>query len=992
MRRPLHVLSILTALLAVMCPPLSHVAGAESFEAQRIPDGWAVTGEGAIELSSERFKDGGQSLLWRWEAGDALVFSDAEALAEAGGFTAWIHSAEAMDGRLRVRFGAAGEVETGEVPLAFDYPLHFSGWRFCVVNFRDDIPVEGYVGAGAVEVMRIEAPEQGAGELHIDLVEFPAAALWARGADRQLPFLNPRRDHDWFLRFDDAALAATPDRPATAEEREALELIEARYRAWLTGEGIDWSDPLIADRAAALVERAQEAAERLGELIEQPLVTQAQFREFFEPMGLLAVAWHADAPGNPLRGDEAVRDLIVAAFNHLHEQGWAEGSLFGDARVFRLMTGGYSAAVFLMQDVLREAGIRDREMAAARWYSCVGRVFEETDNVGMNADVIRGRFLLALAWVLSLDDVDERAYWMRNLSPWMSRSLRLAPKWADTIKPDFTGFHHSMIVGGSYVINAVQAAAASHHLLSDTTFALTDEATENLRGKLLASRFYANKYDLPTTLALRWPFMTESIFLLMPAYAYMALTDDTPDQRMMRAFQRIWDPSVPEIAEKSLRQGQVGFTFMGTLGAAAAVAEAAARDVAAEAAPTGFRFFPYGALAVHRRDDWMVSTKGWSRYIFNYEQQQYQPGRSGRNIHGRYTSHGTTQAYSAGDPVSPEASGLTQDGWDWNRWPGTTAVYRPWDELYARYPYGRQTNDETFVGAVEHEGRNGLFSMVLSDPHHDPGFRALKTYMYVDDRVISIGTHITNDQPERAVETTVFQLSLTDEAQPIFLNSIEPVTAFPFAWEGGGDGPVWLIDQVGNGYLVPDPRDLRVARQRQLTPPPYVPEPSTEGDFAVAWFDHGPAPEAAGYEYLTVIRATPERMAALVSEPGYEVLSRNEQAHIIRDLQTGITGYALFEAGAVPAGEHVLSVDTPSLVMTQMREDGLVISVCDPDLGWTEEVEHSPVKLVRVTVAGAWQAEGRAGVSAVIDGDRTIVEFSCGDGRTRESVLKPAAQ
>ena len=989
MNRRMHVLTTL-ALIAALVASQTAVLSAEGFEAGQIPPGWSVEGAGSLTPSPEHFKDGGQALLWRWSAGDVLRFSDTDVLAGAGGFTAWVYNETPTDGTLKFRFGRADEVETGDVPLAFEYPLDFSGWRYLIVNFRDDIAVQGYEGEVKVEVMRVAAPETGSGAVYLDLVDFPAGALWSRGADRQLPFLNPLRDYDWFLRFDDAALAATPDRPATESEREALREIEARYRAWLTGDGIDWTDPLIADRYAALLERAGEAAETLRALNQQPIATQAEFRPFFEPLGLLSVAYHVDAPNNPFHGDPATRDLIIAAFNHLHEQGWAAGSLFGDARVFRLMTGGYDAAIFLMQDELREAGIYEREMAAVRWYSCVGRVFVETDNVGMNADVIRGRFMLSLAWVLSLDDVDARAMWMRHLSPWMSRSLKLAPKWADTIKPDYTGFHHSMIVGHSYVANAIHAGVAAYYLLRDTEFGLTDEAAANLRGVLLAARFYSDKYDLPTMLALRWPFMTESLFLLMPAYAYMAVTNDTPDQRMARAFKRLWDPTVPDLVEKSLRQGEVGYSYLGTIGAARAVAEAAAGNVAAEPAPTGFRSFPYGALAVHRRGDWMIATKGWSKYIFNYEQQQYKPGGSGRNIFGRYTSHGTTEIYSAGDPISREGSRIVEAGWDWNRWPGSTAIYRTWDDLYEKVPYGRQVNDETFVGAVEHRGGQGLFSMVLSDPHHDPGFRALKTYMYVDDRVICLGSGITNDDAEHRVETTVFQLGLAEEGEPIYVNSAEPTTAFPFEWQAQGDGPAWLIDQIGNGYYVRDARELRVVRHTQAAPGMGSPEGSREGDFAVAWFDHGAAPEAAEYEYMIVVAATPAEMAALAADPGYEVLSRSEAAHVIRDGQTGITGYALRIAGPVACEGVVRSVDTPSLVMTQMDGDDLVISVCDPDLGWTEETEGSPVKVVRVTLAGAWSVAGVEGVTATREGGDTVVAFTCGDGRTREATLTPA--
>ncbi len=988
MTRTSHI-AVVAAFAAMILPP-GAARGAESFEAAAPPEGWRASG--TLEISDEHVKDGERALRWRWSGGDTLTFVDEEALDEAGALSVWIHNAQPADASLTFRFGRLSEVEDGNAPFAFEYPLGFSGWRYCTVDFAQDIAVEGYEGEPLVEAMRIEAPASGSGTIHLDLVQFPPSALWSRPADRQLPFLNPLRDYDWFLRFDDAALSAEAEREATEVELAALREIEARYRTWLLGERADWSSPLVAERSAAFVEKATAAAERLPEMMAKPLVRQQDFGAFFEPLGLLAVGYHMDAPANPMYHDAATADLIVDALNYLHEQGWAAGSLFGDGRVFRLLTGGYSALLFLMKPQLQEAGIWEREQAAARWYSCVGRVFVETDHEGMNADIIRGRYLLSLAWVLTIDDPDDRALWMRRLSEWMSRGLLPAPKWGDTIKPDYTGFHHAMIVGNSYVINALHTAAITQYLLDDTCYEIWPEATEALHEALLAARFYAQKYDVPTMLALRWPFITDSIYRLLPAYAYAALTDDTERQRMARAFRRLWDPTVLEIAQRALVPGAVGYSYTGTIGAVQVVADAAVSGVLAEEAPNGFRCFPYGALAVHRRDEWMVATKGWSRYVSNFEQQQYREGGSGRNIHGRYTSHGTTEIYCAGDPVSREASGYVEQGWDWNRWPGSTAIYLPWHELYEKGPYGRQRNEETFVGGVEHRGGHGLFSMILSDPHHAPGFRALKTYLYAGDRVICLGSNITNDDPEHPVETTLFQLSLGEERAPTYVNSAAPTTALPFEWRPEGDGPVWLIDHVGNGYYVPRPGELRVARQHQVTPWNGVPEPNTEGDFEVAWFDHGPAPDDASYQYMIVIGATAAQMQEIVVDPGYEVLHRSARAHIIHDGRTGITGYALFEAGDVPAGEPIAGVDVPCLIMTRETDAGLIVSVCDPDLGWTDEVERSPVRMVRVTVHGPWRCSAADGVSIVDStAERTVVEFTCGDGRTREALLLPNA-
>ncbi|MFO7946605.1 MAG: chondroitinase family polysaccharide lyase, partial [Armatimonadota bacterium] len=728
------------------------IAAPISFEQQDATLKWSVTGDGQVQVTTAKSKDGERSLAWEWHDGGSLTFTDAEVLKEAGGFSTWIYTSRPMDQTIRVRFGPTGSTIAENVPYAFDYPLSFRGWRYCTVGFDEDIPVEDFAGDSTVTEMTIEAPAGTSGRVMFDLMEFPPHVLWSRGADRQLPFINPRREYDWFIHFDDRAQEAAPTHPAAGAEIEDIERIERRYHSWLTGAGADWSDPLVRSRLDEFLQKAQEAKDRLEDLTNRPLVKLGDFRTVFGDLGILAVACNTDAPDNPFYDADDIREMILAAFRHVHEQGFAEGSLFGDARVFRLMTGGYEAAVFLMRDELAAAGMLQTQLNAMRWYSCIGRVFVETDNRGMNADVIRGRYLMCLAYVLSLPDANRQAMWMRHLSPWMSRGLLPAPETSDTIKPDYTGFHHGMIVGNSYVINALHAGSTTQYLLDDTTFSLSPPATDSLRKALLAARWYANKYDVPTMLALRWPFITGSLYQLIPAYAYQALTD--ADGQMAGVFARLWDPSVSEMAEKSLGMGPIGFCYMGTMGAVDAVQKAAERAVPAEPNPEGFRFFPYGALAVHRRGDWMVATKGWSKYIKNYEQQQYRDGRSGRNIHGRYTSHGTTEIYSAGEPVSPRASGYVEDGWDWNRWPGSTAIYLPWDELYEKGPYGRQVNEETFVGAVEHNGKSGMFAMQLSDPHHAPGFFARKSYLYVDDMIVCLGSNIASDDTQHPVETT----------------------------------------------------------------------------------------------------------------------------------------------------------------------------------------------------------------------------------------------
>ena len=107
------------------------------------------------------------------------------------------------------------------------------------------------------------------------------------------------------------------------------------------------------------------------------------------------------------------------------------------------------------------------------------------------------------------------------------------------------------------------------------------------------------------------------------------------------------------------------------MGELEAILAAEAENAAPEAALSGHWVFPYGALSVHRRPDWMAAIKGFSRYIWDYESSRTQ------NLFGANASSGVLQLYTGGDPVNAFDSGFGVDGWDWHRLPGATTVRVP---------------------------------------------------------------------------------------------------------------------------------------------------------------------------------------------------------------------------------------------------------------------------------------------------------------------------
>ena len=124
-------------------------------------------------------------------------------------------------------------------------------------------------------------------------------------------------------------------------------------------------------------------------------------------------------------------------------------------------------------------------------------------------------------------------------------------------------------------------------------------------------------------------------------------------------------------------------------------------------APQGFFVYNYGAAGIHRRANWMVTLKGFNTNVWGSEIYTKD------NRYGRYQSYGSIQIM--GYP-SRKASGYVEEGWDWNRLPGTTTIHLPLvllDNPRSGTLMARST--ENFAGTSSLEGRNGMFAMKLKE-------------------------------------------------------------------------------------------------------------------------------------------------------------------------------------------------------------------------------------------------------------------------------------
>jgi chondroitin-sulfate-ABC endolyase/exolyase len=434
---------------------------------------------------------------------------------------------------------------------------------------------------------------------------------------------------------------------------------------------------------------------------------------------------------------------------------------------------------------------------------------------------------------------------------------------------------------------------------------------------------------------------------------------------------------------------------------------ATARDHGPESAQSGNWAYNYGPMSLHRRGDWMVAVKGYSKYLWAFERSVVDARKDARleNVFGFNDSACAIRVYGTGAPVSAAASGYSKAGWDWSRIPGATTRLIPPEKLEQLDILGAKFNRpyaiSPFCGALSHDG-HGVFAQAYNEVGFDqenttPGFssardprekpkrpllRAEKSVFFFGDQVFCLTSGVRNGDGVHPVGTTLFQ-SAADEDHATRL------------------GPNTLRDSAGNGYFVPRPKALMV-RNTVQTAPGRNATPPVSGRFATAWFDHGLSPTDDSCTFVILPQASETEIAEFADSAAetFAVLQQDDHAHVVKHHRLGMTGVAVFAAGDVQRGP-LLNADRPLLLMVEERGQKLLVSVCDPDLRWQPGVHYrhkkdesgkapktEPVAVtIQMTLRGQWRAD-TAGVTTTVQTGHTrvTVRADAGEAVTFELV------
>lgn len=951
----------------------------QSFEEQ--PTNLIVQNGDAI-LSPARYKDGMQALHWQFQPNGKLVFEQVLDLSQDESvlpqtFMLWLYNEKAITQPLDFQFE-----QSGQIKKSFQISLNFTGWRGIAVPFRD---MKGEK-ADQLDKLVINAPSQ-AGSLYLDQLMFNIPVDNRNPIpDYTAPFVNlsvntaVNKHWNALLMYDNLFKEKYPTlnfKGDLAKDKQS-DSIYQRFEYHL---GVTPSAKLENFDFAKLLEKYQafQIEEKEG-IIRAPILDFPARQKFMkndavfskeEQAFLLRSVSMRDLGKVMLETAKALRTQKLAkdqqaeleqrfllATRYLFDQGFVRGSGMQMTTHLGYQSREIFDAWFLMRELLAKHHLLEQAQGAMMWFNGGGRIFEPKDTiVSANVDILNTQLQWMLKSILLLPDQKQRSAILAQFSDWLSNYVLQSQGIAGGFKVDGSVFHH----GQHYVAygkDAFGGLSPVVYALSESDFRLRSDARRRLDDVLYKMWVYTKEGNIPIVLSGRHP---TGLFQLSPApFKWFALAGS---------------PGNPK---------EIDRTFAGIF--AALDHKADYEGVAAAAEPTGAWTMNYASMVVQRRyanepnKSWLAIARGFSRYLVGNEAYEK------NNRYGRYLQYGTLELI----PSKFEERGYRYEGWDWNRFPGTTAINLPYPQLKAQLAQlpaagveEMLLSTESYAGGTDLDS-NSMYAMKLHghSKYQQEGLRARKSYFLFDNQIVALGSGIQSDDPEHSTETTIFQHAVP-ELQPITLDggSLNQLGTIL-----GRETPLHLTDPAGNHYYLAQGDKVKVSYATQKSLDDRTDKP-TEGNFATVVIDHGKAPKSAKYEYAIVIEPKGD------TKPNYTKLMHDDRLHAVRDNRSQQESYAYFEADNRDVGGVITAVDNPVMVMASPKSNQLSLSVVNPDLAFYQGVEADQVQdgkqrevsvysrqwrenpsqpqQSRLTLKGAWQLKEKSDCAKVETGKQT---------------------
>ena len=924
---------------------------------ESVPQTFKVAGKGELKTSSLFYKEGKSSLEWDFQPGSTLDVQVSPLSLNAKkeqqfGITLWIYNEKPQQDSVRFEFLN----EAGEVSYWFSYHLQAAGWRACWISFaymngnKKDKNIVGY---------RLVAPQR-EGCIFLDRLTFPEKKMNLRTTpDQQLPTNNGLSNRDlwhWCLvwKWEKQSYDIPLLSKLTSRQKKDLKTIEQRLTDFLDVKKAPQGQ---VNAAYKTFEKAAITPSAAGTgFTGMPVVApdeqdKKKGEMSWNDIETMLAGFAYDACYNQ---NETSKKNYFTVFDYAIDQGFAFGSGMGTNHHYGYQIRKIYTTAWLMRNEIYKHPHRDVYLSTLRFWAALQET-RQPCSPGRD-ELLDSWHTLLMAKLISammFPDANRQEQALNGLSRWLSSSLRYTPGTIGGIKVDGTTFHHGGFYPG-YTTGVLATIGQFIAFTNGTDFELTEEARQHIKSAFIAMRNYCNFYEWGIGISGRHPFGGKMGSEDIEAFANIALSGDLSGRG--DAF----DHGLAADYLRLIRNGDTpNARFFKKEG------------IQPAQAPQGFFVYNYGSAGIFRRADWMVTLKGYTTDVWGAEIYAKD------NRYGRYQSYGSVQIMGKGNPVSRAGSGFVQEGWDWNRLPGTTTIHLPFELLDS--PLKGTTmarSEENFSGSSSLGGMNGMFAIKLMERDYDnftSDFVARKSVFCFDNRMICLGTGITNSNADYPTETTLFQTKF---------NGKEPKA---------DNDDYWLHDGYDNYYHVVDgtvrsqvaDQESRHEKTRE----------KTAGKFSSAWIEHGKAPKDGTYEYMVLIQPSAAELDELQKTPAYEVLQRDQMAHVVYDKKTGITGYATFEAYQPVNDQFIVSIPAETMVMYDKESDNRIrLSVCDPNLNLAEKTytTKEPSRPIRkkIVVKGIWMLPSpQEGIQLEYEGNNTLLNVTCQHGQPVEMLL-----
>ena len=954
-----------------------------SFEDGAVPTNWTAS-LGTLQTSTSKYKLGNRSLKWDWKPNDVFTLNNPNGLSKAstssgGGIMCWIYNTTPVNQSLVFTFSNSSGVQK----CSKTFNLNFQGWRCFTSGFVSDMGHD----RSTLASMSVSAPATGIGTIYFDYLEFQSPVDWSRISDTQYTVAQSSLMCNFLAAYN---TTITPVVNPTNAQLAGADSVTARLEGWELGTGLYNNSTVLNSRKKSITKWITSAQSYYSNMNLTPQsdgtvlgtgLFSSQSASIID--GLAVSDFESVSSSVPiplaidyrLNGTTASKNALINVYDYMYDQGWAGGSGLGSLYFQNIArTCGYLNSVFLMRNALDPVRLQ-REMNTVKWYSLFGDVLIPVIHGPRGVDDMRSILIGKFIYALMQTDPQIKVAALNALSSYCNQAFLPTGGYLDCFKPDFTGFAHAGVYLGAYYGDALYEACLCYYLLHDTPYALSDAVYQQLKNSLLTYRTIAANYNVPMSANGRFPLGTDFGKQLVPAFAYLALSQSTPDAELLGAFGAWWQPVTNSVLSSFISRVATDITYKSSLGETELCLKAASLAVPAETSQRKQLYLPFAGLLVSRNQVNHVSVKGFSKYVWDYE--SIAPND---NMYGRYLNYGHLEYTSLADGRKNDAA--TDSSWDWSRIPGTTVEHLDSvDLVYDSSLPSRNFSDSPYLGGIALNDSTSMFAMKLHDNTFDKSFYANKSFFCFGNTLVCLGSDIRNTSTVNQTETTLFQqLMLSGETMKV--NNTTCTTS-----QSGFVNPV-INDNIGNCYIVKDGTVDMVKN----------------GNLFTSYINHGKTPTKKTYEYHMLLKPTTAQVTKYsnVTTTPLTIVRKDSVAHIVMQKEQNVTAYAIFNTGIALNDAYIQQVNAPSLVMIKNLPQGAIsLMVSDPDmhrlsstgsdaLSNTQKVDTGTVFNYQITLAGLLMPNGlSAGVKLTYGASNTTVSLSVSKGKTYAINLKP---